>query len=386
MGVDSEWAAVRKMRPNAMGKRSVAAVAVLTIGIGLLTATPALASYTLSNIRFPNGATTFFSPFSGPADITFNFNGSDDAGADDPTATFILRLRYENGATIYSDDVTITQGSVSPKTVQFSWPALNVTSTTKYQVAVYRSNGSTQLGTARTFTLKPRLVKITSITPDPFFPTINDGYKDTTNVTYELLANSNPIVVRIFAADTGGGCCGSVVREVTQFVNRVAGTYHYIWNGKDDGGVVLPEGDYWVQITATAYTGIDGASVPVHVSLDRYYRVTQTATKNGIAYHHKGPTTVLRSGGTCALAKDTATADLRIRCKNARVRVFWRWNLPAGGEITQVAFDLIPVPGYTCGASKGFIGTDSFLQVGALGQRRCRVDKARITYTYLKES
>ena len=374
------------MRLNAMGKRSVATVAVFTVLIGLLTATPALATYSAS-IRFPNGASTFFSPFSGPAEVTFNFD--DALPGLDPATTFNVRLRYENGATIHSQNFTITpQVGSSPDSVQFSWPALNVTQNTRYEVAVYR--GSTQLR-ERLFTLRPRLVTITSITPDPFFPTINDDFKDTTDITYDLLASSNPVVVRIYAANTGGGCCGTLVREVTQFVNRVAGTYHFIWNGKNNSSVVQPEGDYWVQITATAYTGIPGTSVPAHVSLDRFYRVNGAATKNGIAYHHKGPTTVLRSGGTCALDRLTASSDLRIRCKNARVRVFWRWTLPAGptitqAEITNVAFDLIPVPGYTCGASKGSIGTNSFLQVGALGQRRCRVDKARITYTYIKES
>lgn len=374
------------MRLNAMRKRSVAAVAVFTILIGLLTATPALATYSAS-IRFPNGATTFFSPFSGPAEVTFNFD--DVLPGLDPATTFNVRLRYENGATIHSQNFTITpQVGSSPDTVQFSWPALNVTQNTRYEVAVYR--GTTQLR-ERLFTLRPRLVKITSIAPDPFFPTINDGFKDTTDITYQLLANSNPVVIRIYAATTGGGCCGTLVREVTQFVNRVAGTYHYIWNGRNGGGVVQPEGDYWVQITATAYTGIDGTSVPAHVSLDRFFRVNGTATKNGIAYHHKGSTVVLRSGGTCALDRLTAAADIRIRCRNARVRVFWRWTLPSGptitqAEITGVSFALIRVSGYTCGATMGHVGSDSFLQVGAIGQRRCRVDKARITYTYIKES
>ena len=100
---------------------------------------------------------------------------------------------------------------------------------------------------------------------------------------------------------------------------------------------------------------------------------------------------VLRSGGSCALDRLTAAADVRIRCRNARVRVFWRWTLPSGPQITQaeitgVSFALIRVSGYTCGATMGHIGTDSYLQVGAVGQRRCRVDKARITYTYIKES
>lgn len=376
------------MRLNAMRKRSVATVAVFTILIGLLTATPALATYSAS-IRFPNGATTFFSPFSGPAEVTFNFDDNPTGGIDSPQS-FNVRLRYENGATIHSQNFTITpQVGSSPDTVQFSWPALNVNSNTRYEVAVHRTNG-TQLR-ERLFTLRPRLLKITSITPDPFFPTISDGFKDTTRITYDLLANSTSIRVQVLEAAGGGGCCGDVVRDFLQFENRVAGTYGYTWNGRDDGGTVLPEGDYWVRITATAYNGIQGTSVPVQVSLDRYYRVTRRASKNGIAYHHRSAITVLRSGGTCALAKDTGTADLRIRCNNARVRVFWRWSLPAGptitqAEITQANFDLIPVPGYTCGAAKGFSGTDSFLRVGALGQRRCRVDKARITYTYIKES
>ena len=164
------------MRLNAMRKRSVAAVAVFTVLIGLLTATPALATYRAS-IQFhpPQNATTFFSPFSGPAEITFNFDDNPTGGIDPPT-TFNVRLRYENGATIHSQNFTITpQAGSSPDTVQFNWPALNVTSNTNYEVAVYRTNG-TQLRERR-FTLRPRLLRITSINPDPFFPTINDGYQ-----------------------------------------------------------------------------------------------------------------------------------------------------------------------------------------------------------------
>lgn len=375
------------MRLNAMGKRSFATVAVFTVLIGLLTATPALATYS-ADILFPNG-TRLFSPYSGPAGIEFNFDDNPTGGIDAPQ-TFNVRLRYENGATIHSQNFTITpQVGSSPDTVQFSWPALNVNSTTRYEVAVHRTNG-TQLR-ERLFTLEPRLLKITSITPDPFFPTIVDGYLDTTRITYQLLANSTNVRVQVLEAASGGGCCGNIVRDFLQFPNRVAGTYGYTWNGRDDGGAVLPEGDYWVRITAIAFNGIEGTSVPVHLSLDRFYRVTKTASKNGIAYHHKGPTTVLRSGGSCALDRLTAAADIRIRCRNARVRVFWRWTLPSGPTITQaqitgVSFVLIRVSGYTCGATMGHVGSDSFLQVGAIGQRRCRVDKARITYTYIKES
>ena len=304
--------------------------------------------------------------------------------------TFNVRLRYENGATIHSQNFTITpQVGSSPDTVQFSWPALNVTSNTNYEVAVHRTNG-TQLRERR-FTLRPRLLRITSINPDPFFPTINDGYLDTTRITYQLLAPATDVRIQVLEADTSGDCCGDVVRDFLQYPTRVAGTYGYTWNGRDDGGIVLPQGDYWVRITALAYNGIQGTSVPVHVSLDRFYRVNGTATKNGIAYHHRGPITVLRSGGSCALEELTASSDLRIRCRHARVRVYWRWNLPSGptiteAEITGASFVLIRVPGYTCDATMGHVDSDSFLQVGGIGQRRCRVDKARITYKYIKES
>ena len=112
------------MRLNAMRKRSVAAVAALTVLIGLASATPALATYSASILFHPpQNATTFFSPFSGPAEITFNFDDNPTGGIDPPT-TFNVRLRYENGATIHSQNFTITpQVGSSPDTVQFSWPA-----------------------------------------------------------------------------------------------------------------------------------------------------------------------------------------------------------------------------------------------------------------------
>ena len=239
-----------------MKKRSVAAVAALTVLIGLLTATPALATYRASSIVFPGGGTTFFSPFSGPATIVISFD--DEGPVYDPPTTLSLRLRFKDGATIHTDTVNVDPNpDQSPMTVQFSWPTLNVTSNTNYEVAVYR--GSTQLR-ERTFQLRPRLLKITSITPDPFFPTLNDGYRDTTRITYQLLANSTSIRVQVLEADTNGDCCGDVVRDFLQYPNRVAGTYGYTWNGRDDGGTVLPQGDYWVRITATAYNGIQGTS------------------------------------------------------------------------------------------------------------------------------
>ena len=365
-----------------MKRRAAPVIAALALAITMLTATPALATYTVSSILFPGGAVTFYSPFSGPATFSIDFNDFDDIGANDPNSTISIRLRVQGGSTIHTDSVSINPGSEqSPKNVSFSWPAITVSSNTRYEVAVYR--GSTQLR-VRAFTVKPHLVKITSIAPDPFFPWINDGYRDTTNISWNLAASSNPVDIEILAADAGGGCCGAVVRNV-HYPNRVLGNYHYIWNGRDNSNALLPVGDYWVRITATDYGG-QTRSTLAKVSLARFYRVSRTAVKNGIAFDHTGPRTVHRSGGACSVQKDIATKDLRIRCRDATFRVYWRWNLPVSRNITRVAFSLIAVPGYTCGATRGHTGNDTFLQVGGVGQHRCRVDKARVTYTYLKAS
>jgi hypothetical protein len=370
-----------KMRPNAMKRRAAPVIAALALAITMLTATPALATYRASAILFPSGATTFYSPFSGPATIRMSF---DSVGPTyDPPATITVRLRVQGStSTIHSQNFNIDPNpDTSPKDLSFSWPALSVSTTTRYEVVV--SKGSTQLR-VRAFTLKPHLVKITSITPDPFFPWINDGYKDTTNISWNLAANSNPVDLEIFAADAGGGCCGALVRSV-HYPNRVLGNYHFIWGGRDNSNALLPIGDYWVRITATDYGGQTRSTI-AKVALERFYRVSRTSVKNGIAFDHTGSRVVHVSGGTCGVKKDTATRDLWIRCRNASFRVYWHWNLPASANITQVGFTLIGVPGYTCGATKGHTGNDTFLQVGGVGTHRCRVDKARVRYTYLKAS
>jgi hypothetical protein len=360
-----------------MRKRTPALVVSLAVLIGVFTATPALATFSVVSILFPKGATTFYSPFSGPASITLDFNDHTETGTDDPVTTLQFRLRIQGGATVHTQNVTIDPGTqTSPRTETFSWPALNVTAETRYEVAVYR--GTTQLR-SRAFTMKPWLVRISSISPNPFFPTLQNNHKDTTTITYQLAANSNPLDLRIFNA------ANTLIRQ-QHFDNRVAGTYTFVWDGKNTAGVVQPEGVYRVQVSATDFAGIQGSSQS-NVTLARFYRVTANAVKNGISYHHADPAVVLRSGGTCALSDLADLKDVRIRCTDARIKVWWRWTLPANDpRIESVAFDLVPVTGFTCTSTKGSAGRESFLEVGALGQRRCQVDRARITYSYLKES
>jgi hypothetical protein len=226
-------------------------------------------------------------------------------------------------------------------------------------------------------------VKITSISPDPFYPTIDDGFRDTTTIRWDLVANSNPVELIIENSN------GAEVRRRT-WANRVAGSYSFIWNGENGSGQVQPEGEYTVIVEATD-SGQVFRTTQSTVVLDRYFTAKRSRSQNGDAFHHRDTTTVLQSGGTCSVRRLTTPHDVRIICADARVRVYWRWTLnEPDATIQSQTFTLVAVPGYTCGASFGRTGNDSgsdtWIQVGALGQRRCRVDKARVTYTFTDQS
>jgi len=362
-----------------MKKPSIAAAFVLSVMIALLTAPAAHAFFSVAEIAFPHGAVTFYSGFTGPADIRFTFNDFTAAQPGvDPQTTFQLRLREQGGANVHTENVTITPSAqTSPRTVPFDWPALQTNVQKRYEVAVYQGNTQKRV---RPFTLKPYLVRITSISPDPFFPTIHDGFKDTTTISYHLAANSNPVEVIIKSGST------ELVHQTRP--NLVGRTQPYIftWNGENGSGQIQPEGTYTVTVRATDSGQVVGQSQS-NVVLDRFFTATRSRVQEGTAFHHRGPITVLRPGGTCTLARLNTPKDLRINCDRARVRVFWRWTLTQpDAAIQSQTFNLVAVPGFNCGATTGRTGNDTWIQVGALGQRRCRVDEARITYTFTDES
>ena len=158
-----------------MRTRSLAAGAAIALALGLLTALPASAAYQDPLIEFPGGTSVFYSPFSGPATVTFTFD------ADTNDATFELRLRRVGGAVIRTREVFIDPDTMaSPHPVSFSWPALSVGSAKTYQVAVYR--GGNLQGSPESFQVLPPLVSITGATPNPFLPWIDDDIKDETRI------------------------------------------------------------------------------------------------------------------------------------------------------------------------------------------------------------
>jgi len=361
-----------------MRTRFLTAGMAMALAIGLLTATPAAATY-LANISFASPTAEFYSPFNGPATIEFTFDGTE---AD---ATFSVRLRPEGSTSIHTESVFVDADAPSgTKTVQFDWPALSVNNQRTYEVAVYQSGAFVQ---SESFLLRPRLVTITSVTPNPFFPWIDDLYKDETHVRFALAADA-AAEARVYRPKTTGKCCGALVRNDGPG-NFPAGDNSWDWDGRNNNGDNLAKGNYFVRIWA------DDGSVPsVHskaakVAIARTYRATRTKSKTASAYHHVGPVTPLVIGGGCIVFR-TAEGRLQILCQGGRVSVYWRWGLSSVDRIERASFVLDTVEGCprsirrTGHTKHGSSFTMNEDLAGASGD--CRLVTARITYSYPKAS
>lgn len=347
--------------------------AAMALALGLLTAAPATATIAVQSITFPGGFSEFYSPFSGPASITFIFDGTEQ------DATYSLRIRPAGGAAVHTQDVLVDADDPNGfQTKSFNWPALSVNSAKTYVVAVYR-NG-TQVAN-ESFQLRPRLVTITSVAPNPFLPLIDDGRKDTTKVNFDLVSGADA-EARVYRANNSGKCCGILVRDDSSGLNGLsAGPNEWVWDGKTNGNTEAGVGSYFVKIWADDGSVAPALSKPFKVSIARTYRATSTKQKDGILMHHTGPVTSYRRGGNCFVTKDETDRDLWITCLSASFTVYWRWALPTGGRIENASFVYVHVSSEICNGKKGHTKTDSSLRVGGVGQFRCRVDTAKVTYS-----
>jgi hypothetical protein len=349
----------------------------MALAAGLLTAAPAAATYS-AGISFPGGNTEFYSPFAGPASILFDF----DAG--DPSQVFRVRVRPVGGPAFKTRYFSINPTTqTSPQIRQVSWDAL-VTRTDKPYEVLVNPDGQPIIAQA-SFILQPRLVSIVSAAPTPFFPRIDDGYKDTTSVTFDLVADAD-VQARVSPPNFAGRCCGAVVRNV-DLGNLSAGSNNWVWDGRNNDGANLAKGDYFVRIWAH-----DGIVDPVlsksrKVTIARTYRATRTKSKTASAYHHVGPVTPLVLGGDCIVFRNDA---LQILCQGARVSVYWRWGLSAAERIERASFGLTTLNGCPRSIRKiGHTKHESSFTVnenlaGASGD--CHLATAKITYSYPQAS
>jgi hypothetical protein len=362
--------------------RTLAAATAICLALGLLSALPASATHGVQSITFPGSASEFYSPFGGPATITFTFDAAD------PDVTYEARIRPAGGSQIHSKTIFIDPDTQSsPRAVNFAWPALSVNSARTYVVAVYR--GGVQQA-AESFLLRPALARITGAAPNPFFPWIDDGHKDTTNVAFSLQADA-AVEARVFRANANGNCCGPLILDES-LGNLSAGPNAWVWDGQGEGehGAAgnRPAGGYFVRVWADDSGPTPPAvSKAFKVTIARTYRATATKSKAGTQFHHTTESALVRGGDCFTHAQG---GYLQVDCHGARMTVYYRWGLGSAQRIEKASF-VIDNSNSECGAPRrkpGHSKHESFLTVtdAVSGITSCRIVTARITYSFPKAS
>lgn len=363
--------------------RIFVSLTALALAIGLLTALPATAAYTVESITFPDAGAEFYSPFGGPATIEFGFLGTES------NATFNVRIRPAGGTAIHRKDVFVTPDEADgTETETFSWPPITVNSPRTYVVAVYRFG--TQVA-SQSFFLHPRLVRITDITPSPFFPWIDDGYKDEANVKFTLEQDADA-EARVFKANSAGRCCGVRIRD-EDLGHLSAGANTWPWDGQGEGAYGTagnrPKGSYFVKIRADDGTLAPALSKPFKVRIERTYRATATKTKPAQNYHHTSASVPIVIGGGCRVTKEPAY--LKILCQGGHISVYWRWGLGSSERIESASFVFEPLNA-VCPPSIRHVGhtqhESSFtVHEDLAGDKgNCQLITAKITYSFPKAS
>jgi hypothetical protein len=365
-----------------MRKRLFALTGSVAIAIAVLTAMPASAAHVVT-IEFPGGNTEFYSPFEGPATITFTIDPSD---VDD---TFNIRLRPTGGSVVHSETVFVdAQDPSGSKVVAFDWPPLSVSNARQYDVAVYRDG---VVVAVQSFFLRPKLVEITDISPDPFLPWIEDGHRDTTTVTFTLAADADA-EARVFQATRAGACCAALVRTDTAGLTGLsAGENTWVWDGQGSGSYAgnLPKGDYFVKIWADDGVIASAVSKPMKVTLARTYRATATKSKPARNFHHQGESIPTALGGGCLIYE--SVGNLVILCQSGKMSVYWRWGLAADERIVKQSF-VMESSSEDCPRSIRSTSHSKHESVFTVNEDKadfralCSLSTAKITYSYLQAS
>jgi len=105
--------------------------------------------------------------------------------------------------------------------------------------------------------LDDRIIGDVEIEPNPFTPN-GDGIHDEVDVHFSIfkINTAQNVKVVIWELD------GKAVRTMSERRESAAGTYHFLWDGKDDSGERVPPGIYLVEI----HVGTDSESAPNRVA------------------------------------------------------------------------------------------------------------------------
>ena len=161
----------------------------------------------------------------------------------DWTLTFEIR---RNGVQVFQADGL--SAATSPVTAAFP----------KLRDGSYVANAIDEWGTTLdtvAFTVKDLKVTDADASPDPFYPLVRDGYRDTTKLTWtQSLAGTDSVRIK----NHGKFHLGSFS----------AGHHGWRWNGRTPSGRKLSPGLYYLRVTVVDKYGARASSpwVPVHIA------------------------------------------------------------------------------------------------------------------------
>lgn len=353
-------------------RKTACCLVMFLLGVGVFVAAPASATVG-AIVQLP--ASSVYSPYGGPATVTFTFAPADDA------EIFTVRIRRPGHGTVKERDYLVNPAAqTSPLPVNFSWADLSVAAPTDYVVDVRRQSGGPVI-TSDPFTLLPKLVSGLSATPSPFYPLVQDGYKDHTTIGFSLAADSVDTVVHLFADDAYGRCCGTEIR--TESLGPLAaGTHGWNWDGAAGDASAAPKGTYFARVEATDVDAVSMVSKAQKVEITKgLIRKTATKQQHGGAYARAADERQTARGGDCLVSRSVAAHAANIICANAEISVYWRWGLKPGERIETASF-VIDGGYYGCHKTIGHSATESSLRVHAPPTSQCSVVSATIKYSY----
>jgi hypothetical protein len=346
-------------------------ITVVLVAAVLGAAAPASATYGVV-VDVPTDPV--YSPYGGPATVTFTFEGGDTA------RVFTIRLRRPGHGPIKEKDVLVDPVEVtSPHPVSFGWQDLSVANPADYVVDVRPQGGDVITG--ETFTVLPPLVSGLTAAPSPFYPLIEDGFKDHTTIGFSLAADTTDTDVHVYADDVYGRCCGNEVRGEA-LGPLASGDHSWSWDGLRDDLSSAPKGTYFVRIGATDTEDVSAVSKPVKVVVTTgTVRITATKVKHGSAYARVTDQVQTAIGGSCIVSRDTGTHQASVLCANAAVSLVWGWGMKDGERIEKASFQ-IDGGLYGCHKRVSHTSTRSTLRVTSPPTSTCTIIEARITYSY----
>jgi flagellar basal-body rod modification protein FlgD len=175
-------------------------------------------------------------------------------GKDDFLKLFVTQLRYQNPLN------PLDNTEFTAQLAQFSsLEQLSNINTQLHDLLLFQNS----LQNTLTNDLIGRKVKISG----------NEVYlKDKSEISYTLQSDASQVKISVYNSS------GDLVRTV-DLGQQTSGEQNYIWDGKDNNGVQLPEGNYQMQVDA-----LDASGNPVNVSTMVYGTVTGITFDNNITY------------------------------------------------------------------------------------------------------